>query len=76
MSRTNERTLFANEKTLAGYQYRHRPIKAGHQQKNVMQSHTIDIAMLRIENTYTHTHNVMQIQNNNVIQMTLSIVRS
>jgi len=64
--RTNERTLFANEKTLAGYQYRHRPIKAGHQKqkKNVMQSNTIDIAMLRIENTYTHIYNVMQIQIN------------
>ena len=35
------------KKILAGYQYRHRPIKAGHQeQKNVMQSHTIDIATL------------------------------
>jgi len=34
--RTNERSLFANErKTLTGYQYRPKPIKAGHQKKKL-----------------------------------------
>ena len=39
--RTNERTneLYSPmKKTLAGYQYRHRPIKAGHQEQNKMNS--------------------------------------